>query len=41
VDVAARERAYVRVSGPDACEHLQNMVSNDVEALQVDDACPA
>jgi len=31
----------VRVAGPDACEHLQNMVSNDVEALQVGDACPA
>ena len=31
----------MRVSGPDACEHLQNMVSNDVEALQVGDACPA
>jgi folate-binding protein YgfZ len=41
VDVAARERAYVRVAGPDACEHLQNLVSNDVEALQVGDACPA
>jgi folate-binding protein YgfZ len=41
VEVAARERAYVRVAGPDACEHLQNMVSNDVEALQVGDACPA
>ena len=31
----------MRVAGPDACEHLQNMVSNDVEALQVGDACPA
>ena len=31
----------MRVSGPDACEHLQNMVSNDVEALHVGDACPA
>jgi tRNA-modifying protein YgfZ len=31
----------VRVAGPDACEHLQNMVSNDVEALQVGEACPA
>jgi folate-binding Fe-S cluster repair protein YgfZ len=41
VEVAARERAYVRVAGADACEHLQNMVSNDVEALQVGDACPA
>ena len=39
--MAARERAYVRVAGPDACEHLQNMVSNDVDALQVGDACPA
>ena len=41
MDVAARERAYVRVAGPDACEHLQNIVSNDVEALQIGDACPA
>jgi tRNA-modifying protein YgfZ len=41
VDVAARERAFVRVAGPDACEHLQNLVSNDVEALQVGGACPA
>jgi tRNA-modifying protein YgfZ len=41
VDVAARERAYLRVAGPDACDYLQRMVSNDVEALQVDDACPA
>jgi tRNA-modifying protein YgfZ len=41
VDVAARERAFVRVAGPDACEHLQNLVSNDVEALGVGDACPA
>ena len=31
----------MRVAGPDACEHLQNMVSNDVEALRVGDACPA
>jgi folate-binding protein YgfZ len=41
VDVAARERAYVRVEGPDACDYLQRMVSNDVESLQVGDACPA
>jgi tRNA-modifying protein YgfZ len=41
VDVASRERAYVRVVGPDARTHLQNMVSNDVDALQVGDACPA
>jgi len=31
----------VRVAGPDACDYLQRMVSNDVEALQVGDACPA
>ena len=31
----------MRVSGPDAREHLQNLVSNDVDALQVGDACPA
>jgi folate-binding protein YgfZ len=41
VDVAARERAFVRVSGADARDYLQRMVSNDVEALQVGDACPA
>jgi folate-binding protein YgfZ len=41
MDIAVRERAYVRVAGPDACDYLQRMVSNDVEALQVGDACPA
>jgi tRNA-modifying protein YgfZ len=41
VDIAVRERAFVRVTGPDACDYLQRMVSNDVEALQVGDACPA
>ena len=41
MDVAARERAYLCVAGPDACDYLQRMVSNDVEALQVGDACPA
>jgi folate-binding protein YgfZ len=41
VDVAARARSYVRVSGPDARVHLQNLVSNDVESLQVGEACPA
>ena len=41
MDVAAREREFVRVAGPDACDYLQRMVSNDVEALQVGDACPA
>jgi len=41
VDVAARERAYLGVAGPDAADYLQRMVSNDVEALQVGEACPA
>jgi tRNA-modifying protein YgfZ len=41
VDIAARERAYLRVAGPDARDYLQRMVSNDVEALQVGEAVPA
>lgn len=41
MDVADRQRAFVRVAGPDASDYLQRMVSNDVEALQVGDACPA
>ena len=41
MDIAARERDYVRVAGPDACDYLQRMVSNDVEALPVGGACPA
>jgi folate-binding protein YgfZ len=41
MDVAAREREFVRVAGPDACDYLQRMVSNDVEALAIGDACPA
>jgi len=41
MDVAARERDFVRVAGPDACEYLQRMVSNDVEALHLGEACPA
>ena len=39
--VAFRPRAYVRVSGPDAEDFLQRMVSNDVGALAVGDACDA
>jgi tRNA-modifying protein YgfZ len=31
----------VRVAGPDAADYLQRMVSNDVEALGVGEACPA
>ncbi len=41
MDVATRERSYVRVSGPDACDYLQRMVSNDVESLAAGEACPA
>jgi folate-binding protein YgfZ len=41
MEVARRERAYLRVSGPDACDYLQRMVSNDVEALQVGESCLA
>ena len=31
----------MRVAGPDAADYLQRMVSNDVEALAVGEACPA
>jgi len=41
MDVARRPRAFVRVAGPDARDYLQRMVSNDVDALGVGDACPA
>ena len=41
MEIAARERASVRVAGPDAGDYLQRMVSNDVDALAVGDACPA
>jgi folate-binding protein YgfZ len=41
VEVAARERDFVGVAGPDAADYLQRMVSNDVEALAVGEACPA
>jgi folate-binding protein YgfZ len=41
VDIAARPRAFVRIAGPDARDYLQRMVSNDVDSLQVGDACPA
>jgi tRNA-modifying protein YgfZ len=39
--VARRPRAYIRVAGPDAEDYLQRMVSNDVAALTVGDACDA
>jgi tRNA-modifying protein YgfZ len=41
VEIVTRERAYVRVAGPDAEDYLQRMLSNDVEALDVGEACPA
>jgi folate-binding protein YgfZ len=39
--VAKRLRAFLRVAGPDAADYLQRMVSNDVEALAVGEACDA
>jgi tRNA-modifying protein YgfZ len=39
--VALRPRAFVRVSGADAEDYLQRMVSNDIEALAVGDVCDA
>jgi folate-binding protein YgfZ len=39
--VASRPRAYVRVSGLDAEDFLQRMVSNDVAALAAGAACEA
>ena len=36
-----RRRAFVAVTGPDAADYLQRMVSNDVEALGVGEACDA
>ncbi len=41
MEVAAREREFVRVAGADAADYLQRMVSNDVEALAPGGACPA
>jgi tRNA-modifying protein YgfZ len=39
--VVRRPRAFIRVSGPDAEDYLQRMVSNDVAALAVGAACEA
>ena len=41
VSVAARPRAFVRVSGPGSGDYLQRMVSNDVLALAAGDSCDA
>jgi folate-binding protein YgfZ len=39
--IVRRPRAFVAVSGPDAADYLQRMVSNDVESLAAGDACEA
>jgi folate-binding protein YgfZ len=39
--VTFRPRAFLRVSGPDAEDYLQRMVSNDIAALGRGDACEA
>ncbi|HEX6700462.1 MAG TPA: hypothetical protein VF101_06990 [Gaiellaceae bacterium] len=39
--VARRPRSYLRVSGPDAEDYLQRMLSNDVAALSVGERCDA
>jgi folate-binding protein YgfZ len=39
--VTSHPRAFIRVSGPDAEDYLQRMVSNDVAALGAGDACEA
>jgi tRNA-modifying protein YgfZ len=39
--IARRPRDFVGVRGPEAASYLQAMVSNDVEALGVGDACEA
>jgi tRNA-modifying protein YgfZ len=39
--VVRRPRAFIRVSGPDAADYLQRMVSNDVEALAPGESCDA
>jgi tRNA-modifying protein YgfZ len=41
VSVAPRPRSFVRVSGPDAEDFLQRMVSNDVAALAEGESCEA
>ena len=41
LQAAPRPRSYVGVTGPDAADYLQRMVSNDVEALGPGEACEA
>jgi folate-binding protein YgfZ len=39
--IAPRARAFVAARGPDAADYVNRMVSNDVEALAVGEACDA
>ncbi len=39
--IARRPRAFVGVSGPDAEDYLERMLSNEVQALAVGDSCEA
>jgi folate-binding protein YgfZ len=41
VRIAPRARAYVAARGPAAATHLQSMLSNDVEALEIGGSCDA
>jgi folate-binding protein YgfZ len=41
VRVARRPRAYLGVSGPDAAEYLDRMLSNEVETLASGESCEA
>src|SRR5262245_42492042 len=39
--IARRPRGFVGVTGPEAAEYLQRMLSNDVETLGPDESCEA
>jgi folate-binding protein YgfZ len=41
IRVARRRRDFVRVDGPEAASYLERMVSNEVETLDLGDACEA
>ena len=41
VQIAPRARDYISVNGPEALSYLNRMVSNEVEALAVGEACDA
>jgi tRNA-modifying protein YgfZ len=41
VEIAKRPRAFVRVTGPDAEDLLQRMLSNDIAALEPGGSCEA